>query len=248
MRSLRSKQRGFLLSPPRFPSDLPYDPFFSHTLHLLHFDDTSFPLTNNGTYGAPFSAYESVTTSTTKKLFGTRSLRLPGSSFAYINVGTPFFIGNQPFTIELAFNSDVALNSGTNVARLAGIFQAGYYSWVLDYTGTYGLRFYVATASNNAAAAAVVSSSITFAADTWNRIAVCGDATTIYLFANGVLLATTARANLPETGNILAVGGSNAAGDAAESFVGYIDEFRYTVGTCRHTSSYAVRGSAFPNS
>jgi len=218
---------GLTFSPPG--SEVVTDPYFKYVTMLLHGDGTNgaqnntfldsstnnFSITRNGnTTQGSFSPYGS----NWSNYFGgvaNNYLRIPSSQ-------TPLNLSTGDFTVECWIN----LTSGgaLNIAISAGG------AWQLGYDGGGGRKTYVWNGSD------VMTSTATASVNTWNHIAWTRSGSTMYLFLNGVQVATTTNSSSVDlNGSTIS---SYGADPASYPFYGYISNLRIVKGTAVYTSAF----------
>jgi hypothetical protein len=160
----------------------------------------------------------------------TGSVQFNGST-QYLTVAdnTAFAFGSGNFTIECWFYQ-------TSTAR-ADILSKGnsatFCPWVLQINGT-NLNFYVS--DNGGSYAVQLSSSVTYAQNTWNHAAAVRNGNTITLYLNGVSVASTSYSGTPVT-NAQTVG---IGGDSSGTYklTGYLSNARVVKGTALYTANF----------
>lgn len=81
----------------------------------------------------------------------------------------------------------------------------------------------------------------------WNHIAVTRDASnSLRFFINGVVTATTTNTGNQSVASGYQFGGVNTLAGYAKSYVGKVDEFRFTKGVCRYTGTFSPPTAPFP--
>jgi hypothetical protein len=220
------------------------DPYYNSVVLLLHFDGTdgqttgftdnsanNFPITNSG-----------GKLSSTQAKFGTTSwyYNSGGTNTCVITPTSSKFniTAGQSFTIEgyyyLSSNSNGFL-FGTNWAYSNTSGNAGVYYFpsdaklrvIYDYPAVYTLT-----------STAPITGQ-------WVHYALCRSSSNqICFYQNGVNVASGVDANALNVNTPWSIGGASAQ----LPWVGYIDEFRVTIGVCRYTGSFVTSSTAWPNS
>ena len=114
-------------------------------------------------------------------------------------------------------------------------------NWLLEQRATGDLRIYC----GDSVPGQVFSGGGALSNNTWYKVMVSYDGTTLRLFKDGVLIGSQSISlNLSTTSGIF-VGRDPTA--SASFWKGQIEEIRYTVGTCRQTASYTPETSPFDN-
>jgi hypothetical protein len=176
------------------------------------------------------ATFVNAAVSSVQKKFGTGSLFLNGASyFQYIDQ-TPTLIGTGNFTIECWFYQ-------TSNASTSRLFTLSSSVFIQDSSAGFKL-FWTPTSTE------LISVSRP-SLNTWTHLAIVRQATTFYVFVNGVLSGATTSSLSSATAGIGYIG---ASGVPSEFFNGYIDEFRLTKGVARYTTSFTVPDAPYPNS
>lgn len=244
--ALRSSQRGFLLNPYRFGGGGGGgDPSFAQVQLLLHGEGT-----NGGTVITDSSSANrtaarqivgSTVTSTAEFKYGSSSIRLPGSSAFYYNA--PDLVGlnpgASPFTIESWVRFDSVSGSqhifsnytdsslGMLVCLAGGVLQSNLSGDGRDIIGTTALS-----------------------ANTWYHWALSGTpSSSMKLFLNGTQEGSTVTGSIDTYSNTkFVIGALPFSGSYFDYMTGYVDDFRYTIGTARYTSNFTPPAAQFPDS
>jgi hypothetical protein len=213
------------------------DPFFSDVVNLSHFDgangsqtfvDSSSHSTNLNNGGQTNGLI-----STAQSVFGGASMYMPaGSSAGGDNVQNFYKVGTNDFTIEWWARPD-SIAAAQNMVFFDGGSNSGFY-----YNATSGtVVAYLQTVGE-------ITSTAGLAAATWTFIAYSRIGTSGVLYMGGVNQGSWVD-NLNYTGDNLWVG---STGIQVNSFQGYIDDFRFTIGKGRYSGpTCPVPTSAFPN-
>ena len=207
-----------------------------YTKSLLHFDGTDADTTFIDEIGNVWTASGSAQLDTAVQKYGTASLLLDGN-VAYIS--TPdkadWNFGSGDFTIDL----NVRFSSLTPALQILAIQDDGAGTrWYLA-KSTQKLYFFSESSSVGTGEFTSTSNVLT-ATDTQYHIEFSRSGSTCYMFINGVSIAVTqntAFGTLPNVSAVLKIGGS---GVINESVNGWIDEFRISKGTSRHTATFTA--------
>jgi len=204
---------------------------------LLHVDGanggTTFPDDNALGLSHTFTP-TNATTSTANQKFGPSSM-LTAAGFITTPDSTDFTLGSGDFTVDYWFNAN-GNAFGVN-KYLAGQTSAG------NVAATSAWDFFATPAAFSfevfqGGANVLLNGAINFSGtSSWNHVAAVRNGGTLTLYLNGTSAASSAIAgsvnNSPAS---LSVG---RAGDATPNpWVGYIDEFRLSVGVARWTSNF----------
>jgi hypothetical protein len=205
---------------------LQYGPLGPYTQLLLHFDGTSIfdssPNKHNIGVGG------GVALSTTQSVFGGKSLRLPGGS-SYLSVNSSdLLVGLQDFTIDCRVRFDsVSAQQFIMDGRSVGTSASG----PALYMTAGKLTFYDGATAMAQPTAGIV-------ANTWYHVQFGRKGTTVYLFLDGVLVASGTFANNWSSSANWIIGAAQYTPIGAAPTTGYMDEFRGLVGKCTNTASF----------
>jgi hypothetical protein len=212
----------------------------AYTKVLLHMDGTDEGTTFSDSSGNShtFTAVGNANTETSDYRFATASCELDGS-------------GDY---LSCADHADYDLSAGTWTVDLwakivsTSIITRGVYFQRTDANNYLSIRLlYDATATKYAlnlsiyaASSEVVSvtSSYSISRNVWTHLEVGADNGNYYLFADGVLIGHDDDANVPANYTGTTYIGCTFVSAAADSFRGFIDEFRLSVGICRHAYDF----------
>lgn len=239
----RRRQRGFIINPYAYgggggppPAS---DPDYASVLALLHFDGANdgTTFTDNSSLAASYSRTGTCVTSTAQSKWGTASLLCATSSnIESATAATTYGPGSSNFTLE-------AWIYPTSIANVEKCIASQWESTTRWFFGLKEdkLNFYWNGGNFQTASVGISNNA-------WHHVAVTRSGTDLRYFADGAQLgsavAISGSINTP-TGSPFTVGGQ---GPNVAPFVGYIDDFRYTLGVARYTGSYTVPTAAFPDS
>jgi hypothetical protein len=222
------------------------DPFYASVAALLHGDGAngSTTFTDSSVNGATLTKTGTITISTTQSLFGGASINVSSAS------------GNK-----LQFpNSSLYKASGVSWTLEMAIYCAAYsankvlFDTDNDTSNTTGFAWYIGNDGkvrvyNGGTSTNLGGTGAALTANAWQRLALTWDGTNLRSFREGALEWTAS------SGFSNAWGSSQGpclfadkAASPAQCLNGYADEFRFTKGICRQTSSYTLDTAAFPNS
>lgn len=183
------------------------------------------------------------TISTAQSKFGSASILCSSSTSSnavVIPQYSQYYWGTKDFTVEFWTYSNAALiqcmfSTGSSASASGFSIRRGF-----D-----GSRLVFRTGSTDR----ITSNAGTFALATWHHIALTRQSQVYYLWLNGSLVGSYAYAGSLDTSNLYL--GTEASGGGfsfGNTYSGYLDEVRITLGTARYTgSSYAVPTAAFPD-
>jgi hypothetical protein len=204
---------------------------------LMHFSgsDGSTTFTDNSPSPKTVTPVGNVQISTAQSKFGGSSGYFDGTGdYLTLSSDVAFGTGTGNFTIEfwmypVSVASGYVFDNRTGAALQSVI---GYFSAAGSFTFTGGI---ISTG--------VTKTGIT--ANSWYHVACVRNSGTVYLFVDGVSAGTDTVAGSANSSNPFTIGSKY---DGTNGFNGYIDDFRYTKGVARYTSSFTVPSSAFPDS
>jgi len=171
--------------------------------------------------------------------FGVGSVEFDGDG-DYLTVPdhANWYFAADPFTIDCWVRfSDVAVAQGI-VGQYSGANDYWFWKWDANVL-TFEAKATTVKASYTVAWIPVVN--------TWYHLELARSTTSVYMFINGVkqtlTVGTAVAANeIPNIGAVLEVG---ACSNHGVVFKGWIDEFRISKGTARHTITFTVRGTPY---
>lgn len=226
------------------------DPEDAYTKILLHFDGADLATTFTDSAPTPntFSAVGNAKLKTATKVFGTASGYFDGTGDAITCAdNAAFTLGSGDFTVDCWFNcegatgtggylfghengtSDIAIrafrNGASDTIEVMGFASSGAIT-VFDIIGT--------TPFSNAANIG------------WHHFALVRNGGTVSLYINGILEGSDAAVGITAIDNAAQpfnVGARTAAG--INSWNGYIDEFRLSVGIARWTANFTPPSSQY---
>jgi len=219
------------------------DLYWNYVKLLCHFDgiDNSTRIVDERHHGATLTGNAAIKTLQSK--FGGSSAYFDGTgdviSFA---TSADFNVGTQDFTLEgWVFPRETA-NANPCVFLIgSSLSSQGAFLYADPAANAGKFAFWVWNASTSAALL-VSTSSIVY--DQWVYIAVTRSNTTWRLFIDGVLEAT-ATSSVAVTTVAQSFQFSHAT--TANTFFGYLDDFRLTVGVCRYPETFTSPTEPSPN-
>ena len=213
------------------------DEYYNSCSLLMHFSGSNGSTTfiDNSPTPKTVTPVGNAQISTAQSKFGGSSGYFDGAGdYLTLSSDAAFGTGTGNFTIEF-WMYPVSVASGYVFDnRTGGAVQSviGYFSAAGSFTFTGGI---ITTG--------VTKTSIT--ANSWYHVACVRNSGTVYLFVDGVSAGTDTVAGSANSSNPFTIGSKY---DGTNGFNGYIDDFRYTKGVARYTSSFTVPSSAFPDS
>lgn len=166
-----------------------------------------------------FEVGGSVRIGTTQSKFGTGSIYFPGGSGNYLKANTNMdhYIGTGEFSIETWVYPTQAVTSACLLSTIGPATTGGGWEFRLN---TSSLQIVTILGPTVRA-----TGTFTITPNTWTHLAATRSNGFIKLYANGTLLSnTSATSTFGQTG--LYIGSADAVG--TRSFVGYMDDFRFT--------------------
>jgi hypothetical protein len=222
------------------------DPFFAQVALLLHMEGTEggalFPDSSSNGF-TPASVTTNTTTATQFK-FGLRSMNCASGGGVRFADDADFSLGTGDFTIEafVRFNDTGA--SRWIAAQCDSSSSNTSLSFAIERTSGNKIE---ASCCSGSSSIGLVTSSSSVTSGVWYYVAYCRDGTTFRLFIDAVAEGTaTSSSSVNDSANQLAIG--NLGERNLNAMIGWIDEFRLTVGVYRDIASLGVPTAAFPNS
>lgn len=221
------------------------DPYWDKVGLLLHFDgaDGSTACTDSSSYGHTMTRSGLPTIVTAQSKFGGSSGWFPGSGAAFIA---------PTFSPEV---TDVTYNLAT-LEFFVRFNDVGSTRWICgtDDAGGSGVERVLAVSKNAAnnivassrSAGGAITSSTTVTTGQWYHIAYVLDTLTETIYVDGVNVASTVSDNSGYYAT-LAFSVGRLGSFTGSSFIGWLDEFRLTLGVARYTSNFTVPTSAYPD-
>lgn len=226
------------VSPPG-----PTDPLFSFVESLVHFDGADGSTVFADIKGLTWSVTGDAELDDAQSKFGGVSGRFPRGSHAILAVGNRTLpagtVGSNAgdFCIECWLRPDDFVEAG-GFFHLTDAGGAQSASLRLMTNGTI-----LAVASNSRASSAI-------AADTWHHVALTREERNARLFVNGVQQGS-AFTSFGGTGAGIVrihIGAMLLGSSQMQSFNGWVDDARVTLGHARYTANFTPPDAPFPNS
>lgn len=224
------------------------DPYFANVVALLHFDgsdgSTSFP----DTTGNSWTANGNAQVDTAQSVFGGASGLFDGTGdYLSTTDDAKFTMGTSNFTVECRVR--FAVSPGANEYAIASQWRgdvSNQRAWIFRYNNG-ALEFVYSTSGSNAVVATIAWSP---SSGTWYSIAASRVGSNLYLFIDGTLVLThnISTSSIFNSNFTPLLGAVSTSGSIARFLNGWIDEFRWTIGTGRYNASYTPAAAAFPDS
>ena len=222
------------------------DAFFSSVFLLLSMDGTNGSQTITDTSGSPktVTARGSAAISTAQSRFGGASCFCGGSG-SYLTAPHPV-LGENDFVIEAWLNF-TSIPSGY-ATLWAGRATTGGYGGACLVSNSGSLEYFIANSFAFSWQIAGGQAGLSLSAGTWQHIALVRNGSAITAYKNGVAGSSVSigSSSIGVNGSQMSLMAGSAAG--GQEVTGYVDEFRFTVGTNRgYTgSTIPVPSQAFP--
>jgi hypothetical protein len=225
------------------------DPSFSSVSLLLHMDGSngSTSFVDSSANALTVTAVGNAQISTAQSKFGGSSALFDGTGdYLSIPDNSGFNFGSGAFTIE-AWVYYVATTGSFAIASQRASTTSNA-SWSLSLISTNNGPTFSYSTSGTSLTTLAKTFSFSGNANGWHHFAVCRSANTLYFFADGTSLGTSALVSTPfyDSTAPVFVGATNSA--SPTSFMnGYIEELRITKGVARYTANFTVPSQAFPS-
>jgi Concanavalin A-like lectin/glucanases superfamily len=231
------------ITPPTEPvvSSTCDDPYWDNVVLLMHMEGTHNSNTFKDEKGKTLSASGSAVTSTNTSRFGSTAMYTPGTSGLLGTNHVDLQLQAADFTIEAWVNVSGGSGPRTIFGKADGSGGQSYYLYY-----DVGALVFIYTTDGWSATAQSTVASVTLTIGNWYHVAVSRIGTVIYLFLDGVLVAT--KTGVPSWFNSAApfrVGREGISG-YEYYWVGYIDELRVTKGVGRYNATFSVPTAAYP--
>lgn len=218
----------------------------AYTKIMLHFDgpDSSTVITdvNAGGSSHAWTAAGNAQLDTANYKFGTAALLCDGTGDYLSTPDSPdFSLGTNAFTIDCWFNCTAP---GGDIRTIAGQADDGFTSgssWLLQRSSGNVIRFLEAAAGNQLLGTTQFTSSINTG---WHHVAVVRSGSTLTLYVDGISESTTSISTaFTNSAEILKVGAWGPS--SFDPWMGWIDEFRLSVGIARWTANFTPPTQAY---
>jgi hypothetical protein len=219
------------------------------TKSLLHFPgaDASTTITDSNFGGSAhtWTARGNAQIDTSQFKFGGTSLQLDGTGdFVDTPDSADWALGTSDFTIDFWFRCNAA---GGSAIRLCGQFDAALTpslsSFGITREASNIIQAYISDGSGYTVLAGTTQ--FTNAVNTgWHHCAVQRSGTSFVLFVDGVVEAATVTSiTVPNSTELLGVG--SWGGSTAGPWNGWIDEFRFSLGSARYAGTFTPTGGPY---
>lgn len=199
-------------------------PYDKYTKVMMHFDESAV----KDEIGNTWTAANGAELSTAEKKFGASSLRMQSSGTMYLELGSADVpsIDTEDFTGDVWFRMTEWSQNAAYLFVFWGFPEDG-----SQRTTSVAIR---SNYINYEFAGANGTISYNFSLNTWYHLAMVRSGTTGMIFVNGTLVKTVSGvpSSIPCSSFLIS---SNMAGN---SYIGYLDEFRFSVGIARWTSNF----------
>jgi len=225
------------------------DPNFSSVSLLLHMDGSngSTSFVDNSANAFTVTAVGNAQISTAQSKFGGSSALFDGNGdYLSIADNNAFNFGAGAFTIEAWVYYVATTGSFSIVSQRASATSNA--SWSLALLSANNGPTFSYSTSGTTLTTFAKTFSFSGNANGWHHFAVCRSANTLYFFADGASLGTSALVSTPffDSTAPVFIGATNST--SPTSFMnGYIEELRITKGIARYTAAFTVPSQAFPN-
>ena len=211
----------------------PADPYFSNVVLLMHGDTLSDKI------GGTVALTGAVVNSTTQSKVGTKSIYVPSSGSFNVtpSVASAFTFGTGDMTIE--FWMYYTNNTGSYQYPLSNGLTSPQEIQMRFGDSGFGTKYQCAFALDGQVSY-LINSNYTNAqlVNGWHHYALTRKSGTAYVFVDGVLQNSAARAQSFT---------SNTTLTFMSVMIGYIQEIRVTKGVCRYSASFTPSTTRFPD-
>lgn len=217
------------------------DPFFSNVVSLLHFDGTNGQTTTTDVIGNSITLASGFALTTANFKFGTAAVGNSASTNAGVQIAASSAlqpIGNDT-TIECWVRKSDPF--GGTIFEFAKFTDT---PGTIGFSVTDGTRINYRYGNQNSGLV-----NFTFPLNEFVHIALTRSGSSIRAFINGSQVGPTLIFSgvISNTFDRFTVGAVRRSGNSFNSFIGQIDEFRYTNGTARYTTNFTPPTAAFPD-
>ena len=213
-----------------------YDPYWNNVVLHMPMDDTVVDLK-----GHSITSNTTSMSSATKK-FGTTAIALNGSQSVTIGARSDLGITGD-FTFEgwVRFSTVGTSASDPYTPNNQYLFDFGVNGFAFAYT-SYGYTGWRIWNGSNVTNSGMEAAPV---ANTWYHWAVCRSGSTLRIFINGTVVASTTYTNtIGNASTPITIG--NYGGGGNYGVQGFIDDVRLTNGKARYTGSFVVPTEAHP--
>lgn len=217
------------------------DPFFSNVVSLLHFDGTNGQTTTTDVIGNSITLASGFALTTANFKFGTASVGNSASTNAGVQIATSSAL--QPL------GNDTTIECWVRKTDTFGgtIFEFAKFTstpGTISFSIIDGTRINFTYGTQNSGFI-----NYTFPLNQFVHVALTRSGSSIRAFVNGVQVGTTLTFSgvISNTFDRFTVGAVRRSGNSFNSFIGQIDEFRYTNGIARYTANFTPSTTPFPD-
>lgn len=250
--ALRRRQRGFLLNPFRFGGGGGggggSDPYWDDVLTLLHMTganaSTDFP---DATGNLTWTANGGAQISTAQSKWGGGSGSFDATDFGQDYLTTAYDSDTMDwwtddFTVEAWVRPTSFFSENWLIGNMSPTSAQMY--WSLGFRSTGKPSFFTALAG--VPFEQYITGPDALSTNEWHHIAMSYASGTVYLAADGSIVASAAPANTPASYSVLplSIGGYRTY---SRSLNGFVNDARITRGVARYTASYSVPDAEFPD-
>lgn len=218
------------------------DPYWTNVALRLPMDGVNGATTIPDIKGNVMVAEGGAHLSTSVVKFGSASCQMLGvGSGLMCAASSATALGSGDFTIEgWLYPTDLSVNSGF---FFMGDVSSNYNRIQVDYKTDGSISFYCQS-SDDPTNVFVNAPASTVVVNKWIHIAATRNGGSIFLFANGALIGTTAISfGIIQRPCYIGVARN---GGVRRGCTGYIDDFRLTKGVCRYTSAFTPPTAPYP--
>ena len=214
------------------------DSYFSNVVLLQHFD-SNFSDSSGSNHTATVSGDAAI--SATQSKFGGSAASFDGTGDYYsFPLDNDWAFDNGDFTVE----AWIRLNNINKTQQIFEMSGPGQFPFQFYVDSTNVLKFYTSVSGGTAFAASTALS-----AGQWYHVAITRSGTTMRLFLNGNVDATSTGQTANYSYSTTWQPNVGRQNSGATSYLdGYIDELRVTKGVARYTANFSVPTAAFPDS
>lgn len=215
------------------------DPYFGNVVLLVNFDGTngSTAVVDSSIYGRSLSCVDNAAITTTNVKWGTGAIQLDSVNDSVTALpGSDFNYETRDFTME-------AWGRLTSTGSYRTIFSHIAGSSILNGFVVYATPL-IFVYYNNSPGPSFTITGGSVSTNTWHHIALTRSGNTFSLWLNGALQGSTTISLSMPTGIAPRIG--NWTDILTRGWLGQIDDFRITKGTCRYTGTFTPPTAAFP--
>ena len=194
-------------------------------------------------YAKTITPGSGVSISTSIKKYGTGSFQFSGTGGISITNPSGYDDWNVDLDANGKSNTLESWSYRTRTGQNESLFDSTHFK--VDYTSSNTLKVtFLATAVGGGAGTAyTVINYSTSTINTWQHIAVQWSSGNMYLFINGAMVATN---NSGTVGTLFTSGQPSSTATLGSTFVGYIDDLRFTFNNAASTGIYSTSGFTAP--